>query len=245
VGQVPYVVYVAPILALVAFFFMRSRMKNMLTKGEAQNAAYRAGEVAKRIGLEVTQGDPNINFAYARSLLTKGDGGMPEVHVRLEGAPGGRHGEVVYYERKEVDTGFTSTTYTTYFDGHISVEVRAPFPEFEIVLRSPPSWVGSPKLKSSAPVQSFRDAALDKHYILRAADARVAPVIAEGMRSLMTQQFVHVYGNGKSVTFAFTVETLGHLCLADQIYFALDQLAVSLDQAGQAHGTSAPALMSA
>ncbi len=235
-GQIPIVVYIMPVVALALFFFMRARMKHTLVKGEAENAASRAGEMAKRIGLSVVEGDPNLNLMYAHSQILAGQ--TKEAKVRLAGNPSGRNGEVRYYERMEAKAEFSGTTITTYFDGHVGVEVRAPFPEFEVVLRSPPSWVGTPKLKVSAPAVPFGDATLDQRYVLRTVDARIGPVIAPALANLAAHQYVHIFGQGNQLTFLFSVETLTCMSLADQIYFALDQMAQSIEQAAAAHGAA-------
>jgi hypothetical protein len=234
--QVPIIVYAMPIIALGLVFFMRMRMKSTLAKGEAENAASRAGEMAKRIGLSVVEGDPNLNLMYAHTQIIAGQ--LEEAKVRLAGNPSGRNGEVTYYERRETKTGMTSTTVTTYFDGRVAVEVRAPFPEFELVLRSPPSWVGTPKLKISASAHPFGDPALDQRYVLRTVDARIGPVIAPALANLASHQYVHIYGQGNQLVFAFSVETLTCMSLADQIYFTLDQMAIAIEQAAAQHGAA-------
>jgi len=228
------IVMLAVIGGLVVFFMVFN--KKRLVAAEAQSANARAGELAQRMGLEVVQGDPMTNLMYARALNTKNTGEMPEVHVRLEGSPGGRFTEVEYYERVKIDRGVTSTTITTWLTAHVAVKVRSPFPAFEVLLKNPKMYASEVKPKITAPPTPFGDPGLDAVLVLKTQDPRVAPVITEALRGVVGWGWVHIHGEGDKLLFHCTKLTATYVGIADQIQFVLDEMAKSLEQAAAAHG---------
>lgn len=221
---------------LVAFFYFFN--KKRMAAAEANNANARAGELAQRMGLEVVQGDPMTNLMFARALNTTVGGEMPEVHVRLEGAPGGRFTEVEYYERVKVDHGLTSNTITSWLTAHVAVQVRSPFPAFEVVLKDPKYFASELKPKLSAPPTPFGDPALDGFLVLKTADPRMAPVITEPLRGVIGWGWVHIHGEGDKLMFHCTKMTATYVGIADQIQFILDAMAKNIEQAAAAHGAA-------
>lgn len=230
------IVMMAVMGGLVVFFMFYN--KKRMAAAEAQTANARAGELAQRMGLQLVQGDPMTNLAMARVLTQTNKGEVPEVHVRLEGSPGGRYTELEYYERTKVDTGFTSSTITTWLTAHLTVAVRSPFPAFEVVLKDAKYFASELKPKLVAPPTPFGDPALDKTLLLKTQDPRVAPVIAEPLRAVTAWGWVHIHGEDGKLTFHCTKMTVGYLGMADQIQFILDEMAKNLEQAAAAHGAA-------
>jgi hypothetical protein len=189
--------------------------------------------LAQRLGLALIEGEPAFNPALAHDTHQPGAYGFwashKETRARLAGAPNGRATEFVYYHRSQDAAGFSEVTVSTWFECRLSVRVATPFPDFEIVLRSPmyPN-VAEPQLP--LPAQSFGDHALDARLALTADDVRVGPVIAPAVGALAPMQYVHVQGRGGALHWRGTqraapaaVETL------EQAQLVLAQLANVLE----------------
>lgn len=229
------IIYLVVMLVGVAAFMLWN--KGRMKKYEAQSANARAGELAARMGLQLIEGDPMTNLMYARAIAQKSDGSVPEVKVRMVGSPGGRATEVNYYERVDVDAGFTSTTVTSWITASVSVEVRSPFPEFEVLLKDLGGYAAEVKPKLAAPPHAPSDPGAAK-LVVKTHDARVVPVITESLKNMAAWGFVHVHGDGSRLTFHCTRLTATYLGIADQIHFALDEMAAALENAAAAHGVS-------
>ena len=217
------------VFAVVAIAYTVA-MRKRVGQTEAQHSGARAGEIAQRLGIDVVEGDPNTNFMYARALTMKGSGVMPEVKIRLEGAPGGRHTAVYYYERADVKSGVLKTTHTTYIDARVVVAVHQAFPEFEIVLRDYGYFADQMRPELRADPCTTGDAQLDAQFQVKSTDARVGPVVADGLRNFLGWGFVHVIGKEGALTFKCTQATTGFLGQTDQIQMAFNEMAESLER---------------
>jgi hypothetical protein len=219
-----------PLLGLFFAIGIAFWQRKRLHTGESDHAYARAGAVAERLGLELVEGDPNTNFVYARALGTKRSGVMPEVRVRLEGAPGGRHTAIHYYDRTDVAHGVLQTTHTTHIDARIVVAVHEAFPAFEVMMKDYGHFAAHVRPQLRANPCPTGDAQLDGLLQVKCADPRVAPVIAEGLRSFLGSQYVHIIGMEGTLTFQCTAVTTSFLGTADQVHLALVEMAESLER---------------
>lgn len=224
-------------------FIWRQRQMAGLAQAEKNDSHARAGEVAARMGLCVVEGNPEFNFfhtgrwqdlgqAMSKNVLVRPD--RPDIVVHLQGSPGGRAVEVHYFDRLRVKDNITSREVHRTFDARLVVGVLAPFPDFEVHSRNPNDYA-RPKPELALPPVSFGDPMLDSALVLKSADARVAPAIAEGMRALASEWYVHVIGQGGKLTFRFVEHSATLLGQGDKFLLALDQVARGLEQAASAH----------
>lgn len=243
-------VYVIVMFGFVGatFWWRRKQMAGMAT-AEADNAHARVGAVAQRMGLQVVAGDPNFNFYYtnrwqdvgqamSRNVLQKP--ARPDIEVRMQGTPGGRRVEVVYVDRLRVEDHILEREVHRYLDMRLVVEVKAPFPDFEVLTRNVQSGI-APIPQLPHPPISFGDPMLDQQLILKSQDPRIAAPIAEGFRVLSTNWYVHVVGQGGTLTFRFVEMAAMALGDGDKLLFGLDAVARGIEQAAAQYVGARPA----
>ena len=114
------------------------------------------------------------------------------------------------------------------------VEVKAPFPDFEVLTKSPNEYM-RPIPQLPAPPVSFGDAMLDSTLVLKTNDPRIGPPIAEAMRTLATGNYTHVLGQNGTLTFRFTEYAAMGLGDGEKLLFALDAAARGIEQAAAQH----------
>ena len=214
----------------VYFFWTKKRM----AKAETDSANSRAGALAATMGLQVVEGDPMTNLAMA-SYNNASKANNEETRVVLEGSPGGRVTRLYYYHRQNTQTGFTSSTITTWIGAEVSVAVHAPFPEFEVVQRVPGYFGEELTPKLAAPPHSTGDANVDAKLLVKTHDARAAHALASSLLTPATWGFVHIHGKDSKLTFYATKSSIGYLGIADQIQHVLNQMAAHLEAAAAAH----------
>lgn len=224
-------------------FLYRRRMTGVMAGNEVKDAHARAGNVAQRMGLTVVTGDPNFNFyhtgrwqdvgqAMSRNVLSRPS--RPDIEVRLEGTPGGRRVELIYVDRMRVEDHLLSRDVLRSLDMRIVVAVNAPFPDFEIYTRNPNQMM-QPQPRLALPPQSFGDAMLDSQLILKTNDPRIAPPIADPIRTISGDHYVHVIGQGGVLTFRATEYAAMAFGDGDKLLFALDATARAIESAASAH----------
>lgn len=201
------------------------------------------------MGLAVVAGDPMFNFyhtgrwkdlgqAYSRNVLSTPS--RPDIELRLAGSPGGRRVEVIYVDRMRVQDHLLEREINRYLDLRLVVEVKAPFPEFEVLTRNPQSYY-APIPQLTHPPVSFGDPMLDQALVLKTVDARIGPAIAEGMRLLSTMGYVHVIGQGGTLTYRFIEMAAMSLGDGDKLLFGLDAAARGIEKAAAGYPASAHA----
>lgn len=226
---------------LGVFAFLRLRQGATLAGQESQYGHARAGAVAQRMGVTLLTGDPAFNF-YLNPRLRRGSealyGGVlgnvgkklePECVVRMEGTPGGRRVELLYHDRMKLEEGVLDRTLHTWLDARLTVAVHGAFPVFEVHTRHPSPHVPI-EPRTTLPLQSFRDAALDAALVLKCAHPEVGPVIGPALRILGQLQYVHVLGHEGTLVFQYTAMASMGMGDADKTLLALDQMARALEQ---------------
>jgi hypothetical protein len=240
--DIPPIVFIAPLIGIVAVVMMVLRRKSAMKDAETRYANFRVADLAQRMGLALVEGDPAFNMMLAHAahgqkdytptggVLGKITGdGVKETRVRLAGSPYGHPTEFVYYSRHEYDGGIASATIRTRFECRLSVRVAAAVPEFEVVLRAASAGFGAqPKLP--LPPQSFGDAMLDQRLALTSRDARVGPALAPVVGGLTPLQFVHVQGSDGAVH-ALATENGSSMAIyhLEQVQQVLEQIANVLE----------------
>ncbi|MFO0684551.1 MAG: hypothetical protein U0234_21025 [Sandaracinus sp.] len=235
------------VLVMIGFvgatYFYRQRMMGAAAATEQQHTEARAGAVAQRMGLALVQGDPNFNFYYtnrwqdlgqamSRNVLSRPS--RPDIELRMEGTPGGRRVELVYVDRLRVEDNLLSRDVMRWLDMRLIVGVQAPFPDFEVTLRTPNEYM-RPEPQLALPPASFGDPMLDTVLALKTNDPRIAPAIAEGMRLFAGEHYVHVIGARGVLTFRCTdmsAMAFGH---GDKLLLAMDAAARGIEQAAAQH----------
>lgn len=244
----PFMWVIVMVLFLGGSFLWRQRMMGALGKAEEKDAHARVGNVAQRMGLTVVAGDPSFNFyhtgrwqdlgqAMSRNVLSKPS--RPDIEVRMQGTPGGRRVEVVYVDRVRVADHLLEREVSRWLDLRLVVEVKAPFPEFEVVTRNPQAHI-APIPQLAVPPVSFGDPMLDQQLVLKTNDPRIAAPIAEGMRILSSNWYVHVIGQNGTLTYRFVEMAAMALGDGEKLLLGLDAVARGIEQAA-AQYVGAPA----
>ena len=231
------------VLALVGGVgFLIKRQRGQIAAGEQSWANFRLGEIAQRTRLTLVEGDPAFNLMMANAHqdaqpfqptggvlgVVTGEG-VKETRAVLRGAPSGRPTELSYYHRtnRETNVGVAMLSHT--FEFRLSMQVAQPFHPFEIVLREPGQYLGSPPVMSLPP-SSFGNPLLDAKLMLFTNDPRIGPGIAAAVVPLASMPFVHVRAHGQSVgAFATQMGSPVLLQHLEQVQYVLDQVAATLD----------------
>ena len=177
-------------------------------RSQLDTARYGLGALATRLGFQMTEGSPDANLVHVplhQLLFRRIDipfvrGPWIGLSARMIGSVRGRSATVRVRDQHAFKRGFFGRTLYTNFDGHIAVEVRTPFPLFEVISRTQHAMM-SPESKLTAPLASFDDPQLDAALILRTTDRQIVPVIREAMRSMLAVHWVCVRGEEGRIVF--------------------------------------------
>jgi hypothetical protein len=208
-------VYLLPviIIAILAFPFLMMRLTDRIY------ARYRLGNIAKRMGLAVAEGDPKLNmlnaipshnFSLGKSVSWLKS--TKETKARLVGAPRGRPTEFVYFRRHDTKDGLLMVTTESWFECRLSVQCPVAFPEFEIVRRRPHMGIYGPQARPELPLppQPFGNRALDGTLKLTTAEPRLGPALAPAVGGLASLEFVHIQGRDGALHWLATEEASPH-----------------------------------
>jgi hypothetical protein len=244
--------YIWPIFVLLlvgASFFYRNAMMKAANKTYAN---YTLADMARRLGLNVVEGDPGLNMVMAQSAhgvqryeskggvlgALAGDG-TKQTRARAVGNPWGRPYEFLYWQRSDVDKGLTETLHTLYFECSLAARVNAAFPPFEVHLRTPAQFL-EPNAKLALPPSPTGNAALDQVMVVKCADPRVAPALAPALVPLMSQGFVHILGGEGEVRALSTHASHSVLVMNAELFLrALEQIACTLEGRPATHVAAA------
>src|SRR5262245_4364400 len=170
-GSLPVIVFVAPVIGLIAVIVIPRFGKQMASRVDERYSEFRVGELAPRLGLHIVEGDPSLNLSQghsahhmSKSKAVPGLMGLirsaKETKVRLEGAPYGRPTQFLFYARTQGTSlpgvNFVSSTWDCRFSVRLPVQV----PPFEIVRRHPAHTL-KVKPELGLPRQSFGHPELD------------------------------------------------------------------------------------
>ena len=226
-----------PLLAFAAVGFYAVRGRLAAAGYDRQYANYRAGELARRMGLNLVAGDPSFNvfIRQANVDVRRGPTDKRPIHieVRAEGAPQGVPLEFMYLYRVEQDTGFTQVTWRKWFDCRLSARARQPFPPFEVISKNAP--VGAIAQRLALPPMPSGNPAVDASYLVTTQESAMARVLGELLPSFATYQNsgVHLVGDGDTISFVMQQDKSP--LLANVLYHA-EQLGPHMSQVARRLG---------
>jgi hypothetical protein len=212
------------ILSFVAMaalmYFSYAYRKKATADAEVNYAHMTAGALASRLGLTVVEGDPNLNLITAAGRhIEKGatkTGGMldrnsvKETRLVLAGKPDGRDTAFVYSQKDEM-TDSLLRDYDRKRESELEycfhTQIRARFPDFEVILRNPPAGMSRVKGVLAQPEQSFGDSTLDQAFLLRSADPSVGPYIREALRPLLATHHLHLLAHSGRIAYLADFKT--------------------------------------
>jgi hypothetical protein len=189
------------LLTLVVFAYRRTSIANL----ETQYANYRAGELARRLGLRLVEGDPQFNLC-AFDVPGKVRYGFTttrtiDVRIRMQGEPHGVPLELIYSLQQESKSIYRTTTVTTHFDCRMTAYARQTFPPFEVLSRKAP--VGS--IEQAHPIAPLPtgNPAVDETYLVATAEPAMARLLGQSMGGFadFASGGVHLWGDGRGVSF--------------------------------------------
>jgi hypothetical protein len=201
----PYYVLIFPALALGYTLFMRSRHKQQTAQFDQQNAQYRAGELATRLGLQLVKGDPTFNFmvTHANADVARGATDSKAVHIDIElrGEPFGVPLSLTYLNRQERDTGLTTTTYKHWFDCRMAATAKQPFPPFEVTSRRVQS--GAIVKTQTLPEMATGNPAVDAEFSVSTQEPALAQLLGQVLPEFVALSAVgvHLVGDGQRVSY--------------------------------------------
>jgi hypothetical protein len=214
VSEIPTYIYFMPVAATGLLVFWLVVGKRMMASTDRRYAAFRVGELAQRMGLQIIEGDPSLNLMQAQtthnmSTTSQATGGTvarllgdtaKETRVRLQGAPYGRPTELVFFSYTKYQDRLAVGIITTSFEFRLSVQVPVAVPAFEIVLRRSGSYGLKAKPEWRLPKQSFGAPELDAHLSLTTTDARLGPYLAPAVGGLVGHKYLHIQGDGHVIS---------------------------------------------
>jgi hypothetical protein len=186
-GDLPVATFLPPILVLLgaAVILLRQRA----VRRDPRFAAFRAGELARRLGLELTRGEPGCNLV----LDANARGGT--LDVKMEGHVDGIPLELSYYRRLEIVAQAPKERLRE-FDCRMVARARRAFPRFEVKDRRDPA----------APVLPLEEAttgnpAIDDWCRVLTSDPAMARRLGETLGAFEVFRGVglHLIGDGQSV----------------------------------------------
>lgn len=212
-------IMIAIITIAGTFGFMYFQRKRLNT----QFANMRAGQLAPRLGMQVTEGNPEHNLATqsvqpsinnvgsAKGFLgqmaaTQVGGTLGEFKLHMQGAPYGMQSEVVLFCRQDLDRGLTTSTTTTYFDLRLSVYSHVALVPFEVRLRKEMTGLETRRNEDQQmPAQRFGMPMLDDRYIVESHDPSLPSRIANAIAMLSPHfLYVRIVGSHERVSLVMT-----------------------------------------
>ncbi len=209
---VPLQSYLVPLIMLVVVGFMYVRGMKLRAQTLKDNPQYGLGALAARWQLQMLEGDPSYNLflndrdaAVARHTppIAGMSGDTPAVGARMAGQHRDHPVQFEFYDQTHIERGVIETTYTRHFRCVLSVAVRAPFPPFEVTLRTENQYLTTER-RVPGPEVSFGQHALDAALKLVCADGRIGPMLAPVVGALTAMTYVHVVGENGAVRFEMT-----------------------------------------
>lgn len=207
----PFYVLIFPAVAVGYMFYMRSRQKQQTAQFDQQYSNYRAGELATRLGLQLVKGDPNFNFmvTHANAAVARGATDKEAVHIDIElsGQPFGAPLSLIYLNRQERETGFSSTTYKTWFDCRMSVTTKQAFPPFEVTSRK--TAIGAIVKQQTLPEVATGNPAVDAEFSVTTQEPALAQLLGQVLPEFVAlgSAGVHLVGDGQRVSFIMNQTT--------------------------------------
>jgi len=235
---IPWFMYIVIPLVLGLMLFQRSRMSGAL----AANADKNFGAISARLGLQIAEGDPGLNLLH----LQQPRGDFKRL-LRAQGQPYGRPTRLTIMDGQKTSEYIVARRVTTSFGCFLEVDTQANLPAFELSLREPNQYL-VPNLEFAERPElntvSCGDAELDRVFVIRAVEARVATALVPALKVLSTQHAVHLAGEGQRIWMSFPRLALATFTYAPEEYLlGLESAACALEgrPAPAGVGTALPA----
>ncbi|MGC4093336.1 MAG: hypothetical protein QM756_36680 [Polyangiaceae bacterium] len=217
-----------PFLLIPLVFGLMIYQRKKLSNAVAENADKSFGAVSQRMGLQVVEGDPNVNLLYFQQPM-----GNFKRTLTAQGRPYGRNARFMVIDGQKTSHYIVARTITTTFGCFLEVETPNNLPAFELCLRAPGQYF-TPELefadRPELHTASSGDPMLDQMFIVRAADVRMAPALIPALKLLSTQQVVHMAGEGQRIWMSiprFGIAYITHV--PEQLLLALESAACALE----------------
>jgi hypothetical protein len=221
---IPWTVYLIVPLVIGLLLFQRRRLSGAL----AANTDKNFGAIAARLGMRVTEGDPNLNLLY----FQQPSGDFKRL-LCAEGRPYGRTARLTVMDGQKTNEFIVARKITTSFGCFLEVETSVALPAFELSLRNPGQYL-VPHLefaeRPDLATASCGDPELDRLFVIRAADPRLAAALVPALKLLSTQQAVHLAGEGQRIWMSFPRLSLSMLAFTPEEYqLALEAAACAVE----------------
>lgn len=236
------IVMLVAVLGFVAYYMLVMR-KRQVANYDSQNSSFRAGELARRLGLRLVSGDENFNLFITQTdkqiMSGPTDKNPIDVDVRMEGSQDGVGLELVYYYRvtQKTDTSYLANRITvereTTFDCRMTARTKQPFPPFEVVSRSTP--IGAIQQSLAMAPMATGNPAVDATYLVATQEPQMAQLLGQLLPAYaqLAQAGVHLVGDGQSISFVMKRDKSP--LVASALYYA-ETMAVNLVEAAKRIG---------
>jgi len=178
---------------------------------DQQFSNFRAGELARRLGLNLIEGDPNFNLFIRQASVDvmRGptDKNPVNIQIRMQGEPHGVPIELTYLYRVEKKTGISTITWSTWFDCRMTAFSKQPFPVFEVISRATPA--GSIALTQALAPVSTGNPSVDASYSVGTREPAVAQILGQALPNFSTfaTAGVHLVGDGNRISYVMQQDT--------------------------------------
>jgi len=207
-SEFPIQILIFPILGIAFFvYYVFVVRKRQIGKLEGDNAEFRAGVLAKRLGLTLVKGDPmyNLFIPVASAGVSQGPKDEQPVHVEIlmqghwEGVP-----IQLYYllhSEKKTDYMEGKVHFTTHFECSMSAASKQPFPQFELTSRS--TATGSIERMLPCPESPTGNPNVDSAFVVATTEPAMSALLANHLGAFAGFGVggVHLVGDGASVSF--------------------------------------------
>jgi hypothetical protein len=202
--DVPFTVFLGPILVVVVLIALPIYRKAYMSRTDRKYVDFRVGNIAHRLGLQIIEGDPELNMiqAYTAHRFQRANpvGGFmagfrgateKQTRVQLRGTVRGHPVEFLFDVQTETVDDLIEVESTESFACELAVAVPAGVPAFEVLLRSQSKhWGARPTL--GLPAQSLGQQELDATLAFLCGDPALGRWLAPVLAGLRHHNFVHL-----------------------------------------------------
>lgn len=233
--NIPWFVYILVPVAVGLLLFQRRRMSGAL----AANTDKTLGAMATRLGLQVTEGDPNLNLLYFQQ-----PSGDFKRSLSAQGSPYGRLVRFTLMDGQKTNEYLVARKITTSFGCFLEAQLQTSVPPFELSLRAPNQFL-VPNLefaeRQDLATVPIADPVLEQIFVVRSADPRLVQALTPALSQLSTQHMVHLVGEGQRIWMSFPRMGLASLSYApEEFLLALETAACGLEGRPAPAGLGAP-----
>jgi hypothetical protein len=205
----------------------------------AANADKNVGAVAARLGLHVTEGDPNTNLLYFQQPT-----GDYSRQIVARGEPYGRPVSFTIIDGQKTSEYLVARKVTTKFGCLLEATTQVNVPAFELYLRQPNQYLVPPvEFADRADLKDTPTGVpdLDALFVVRSADPRVAVALVPALKVLSTSLIAHLAGEGNRIWMSFGRYGLPYLGTGpEELLLALESAACGLEGRAAPAGLGAP-----